>query len=303
MTGKVLILGSTGRFGRHATEAFWNRGWRVTTFDRNKDNLNEAARGVDLIVNASNPPYPDWAELVPVLTKQVIEAARLSGATVMIPGNVYVYGPVNAPDWSASTPHDATNPLGRIRVEMEREYRASGVKTIILRAGDYLDTEASGNWFDKIITAKVSKGTFTSPGPLDMAHAWAYLPDLAQAAVLLAEKRDQLDDTADILFPGFTLTLGEMAQLVERATDTQIKVRKFPWWAIRLASPFWKMGRSLIEMSYLWRTPHALDGTNFRKLLPDFLDTDPLVAVASALQTDIHPDKPMTRGAHHLPAE
>jgi NAD(P)-dependent dehydrogenase (short-subunit alcohol dehydrogenase family) len=45
MQNTALILGSTGRFGRAAAEAFWNAGWRVRTFDRRSDDLPEAARG------------------------------------------------------------------------------------------------------------------------------------------------------------------------------------------------------------------------------------------------------------------
>ena len=51
-----------------------------------------AARGMDVIVNALNPPYPRWTRDLPRLTGSVIAAARESGATVMIPGNVYNYG-------------------------------------------------------------------------------------------------------------------------------------------------------------------------------------------------------------------
>jgi hypothetical protein len=79
---------------------------------------------------------------------------------VIVPGNVHNSG-TDAPDiFDANTPHNATNPLGRIRTEMEAAYRDSGVRTIILRAGDFIDTQASGNWFDKVMTPKLDKGPF-----------------------------------------------------------------------------------------------------------------------------------------------
>lgn len=73
-------------------EAFWNAGWTLRSFDRSRDSLSEAAKGVDVIVNAWNPAYSDWEKQVPGLTTQVIEAATSSGATVLIPGNLYVFG-------------------------------------------------------------------------------------------------------------------------------------------------------------------------------------------------------------------
>ena len=75
MTGKTLILGAKGRFGRHAAEAFWNAGWQVRLFDRASGNLMAAAQGMDVIVNGWNPAYPDWAEQLPRLSAQVIDAA------------------------------------------------------------------------------------------------------------------------------------------------------------------------------------------------------------------------------------
>ena len=164
MTQTALILGPTGRFGRNMALAFENAGWAVRRFDRKTDEINAAAQGADVIVNGWHPSYERWAKEVPVLTKRVIDAAKRSGATVLIPGNVYVYGKDAPAVWSEDTPHNATNPLGRIRTEMEATFKASGVRTIILRGGDFLDTEPSGNWFDMIIVKNLSKGKFAFQG-------------------------------------------------------------------------------------------------------------------------------------------
>jgi nucleoside-diphosphate-sugar epimerase len=303
MSGTVLILGASGRFGRHAADAFWNRGWRVRIFDRANDDLIAACEGVDVIVNAWNPPYTEWARTVPELTQRVIEAARTSGATVLIPGNVYVYGRDAHELFTENTLQLADNPLGRIRIEMEAAYAQADVPTIILRAGDFIDTEASGNWFDEIITAKSARGIFTAPGNPDVPHAWAFLPDMARAAVQLAERRADLDRFEVVPFAGFTLTLRELAGLVEASTGRTQRIRRFPWFALWLASPFWRLGRHLVEMSYLWSKPHRLDDSKFKQLLPNFRATSPLIAIASVLQGQVHPDQPMAGSLNHVVAE
>ena len=303
MSGTVLILGASGRFGRHAAEAFWNRGWRVRIFDRANDDLTAASKGADVIVNAWNPPYDEWARKVPELTRQVIEAARASGATVLIPGNVYVYGKDAHELFTERTLQLADNPLGRVRIEMEAAYAQAEVPTIILRAGDFIDTEASGNWFDEVITTKSARGIFTAPGNPDVPHAWAWLPDLARAAVHLAERREYLNRFEVVPFAGYTLSLRELAGLVETATGRSQRIRRFPWIALWLASPFWRMGRHLVEMSYLWSKPHRLDDRRQKELLPDFRPTDPLTAIASVFQDQIHPDQPMTGRLSHIAAE
>ncbi len=282
MTKTVLILGSTGRFGRNATAAFQDAGWRVRTFDRKTQSLQAEAQGVDVIVNAWNPQYPDWERQVPKLHKQVISAATETGATVVVPGNVYVFD-ANAPGpWSADTPHEATNPLGRIRAEMEDAYRFSPVRTIILRAGDFIDTCASGNWIDQVIAKPLQRGWITYPGDPDIPHSWAYLPDLARTAVELAERRASLPRFCDVSFAGYTLTGSELAKALSRVTGAQVLVKPMRWWPIYLARPFWRLAPHLIEMRYLWNVPHSLDGTALRDLLGRIPQTDLDVALRNA---------------------
>ncbi|WP_456386175.1 epimerase [Profundibacter sp.] len=296
MSKTVLILGATGRFGRHSATAFAARGWDVRKFDRASGNLRDAATGVDVIVNAWNPAYPDWAKQVPKLTAQVIDAAKSSGATVIIPGNVYNYGADAPAVYDVDTPHRATNPLGRIRIEMEAAYRASGVPTIIIRAGDFIDTQASGNWFDMTMIPKLAKGRFIYPGNPDIAHAWAWLPDLANAAAELAEIRADLPAFTDVPFAGFTLTGNELTQAISACLGREIRLKKMSWLPLLIARPFWPLAKHLLEMRYQWDKPHQIDGANFAALLPDFKMTPLADALPLALGDYIDPDKMMTRG-------
>lgn len=226
MAQTALILGARGRFGRNAALAFEGAGWRVRRFDRAREHLRTVAIGADVIVNGWNPAYPDWPRLVPRLTEQVIDAARFSGATVILPGNVYVFGPQTPAPWSENSPHAASNELGRIRIEMEAAYRRSGVRTIILRAGDFLDTEASGNWFDRMLIPRLGRGVFSYPGNPEIPHAWAYLPDVARAAVALAARREELPAFADIPFPGYTQSGAEMCRALEAVTGRSLQLKR-----------------------------------------------------------------------------
>ncbi|WP_299355794.1 epimerase [uncultured Shimia sp.] len=283
MTQTVLILGASGRFGHNASLAFKQAGWQVRHFDRQKDTLREAVHGVQVIVNAWNPPYPDWAKQVPRLHAQVIEAARTVDATVIIPGNVYVYGPDNEAVWHSSTPHLARNPLGRIRIDLEAAYRDSNVRTIILRAGDFLDTRESGNWFDMILAKPLPKGVFRYPGRTDIPHAWAYLPDLTRAAVLLAEQRDKLNRFEDIPFPGYTLSGQQMRDALSEIAGRDLRLKQVNWLPFRIMSPFWKLAACLLEMRYLWNTPHELGSERFDDLLPEFEVTPVHTALRRAI--------------------
>ena len=291
MSDTALILGARGRFARHAAAALEARGWQLRRFDRTRDSLSDAASGAALIVNGWNQPYGRWAAELPGLTRQVIAAAKYSGATILQPANVYVYGPEALPVLGPDTPQRAVNPLGRLRIAMEAALRDSGVPVILLRAGDFLDDAPSRGWFDKVIAAPIAKGHVRYPGPPDVPHAWAYLPDLGRAAAQLAARRATLERFEEVPFAGYTLTGTELAAALSRVTGQEIALRRMAWWPLHLARPFWGMAAGLLEMRYLWAVPHRLDGARLHALLPDFADTPLEAALASALQRDVHPDE------------
>jgi nucleoside-diphosphate-sugar epimerase len=271
-------------------EAFWNAGWTIRLFDRATDDLGQMASGADVIVNGWNPAYPDWAAQLPELTARVIDVAQASGATVILAGNVYVFGSAAPEALGPDTPHAADNPLGRLRIDMEAAYRAAGIPVITLRCGDFLDTEASGNWFDRIMAPSLAKGVLTYPGNAEIDHAWAFLPDVARAAVMLADRRHALPRYADIAFPGYTLSGRQMAALAAHVLGRPVRVKAMNWLPLQIARPFWKLAAPLLEMRYLWNKPHHLSRHGIDAVLPDFRPTDPADALAQSIAAVLRKD-------------
>jgi nucleoside-diphosphate-sugar epimerase len=302
---KVIILGAKGRFGRAAMHAFLDADWQVTAFARswgnvdlpenverqtgdafNATDITCAAQGCDVIVNALNLPYQRWSRDLPRLTDAIIQAAKTTGATIMLPGNVYNYGEGMPMTLAEETAHRPTSRKGLLRVDMETSYRDAakeGVQTIILRAGDFIEREKTGNWFDSQITGKINKGQVMYPGPLDRVHAWAYLPDLARAFVGVAKIRDALSKFEEFGFPGYTLTGRALVAALERASKRSLKVKSMPWPMIRVLGWVIPQMREVAEMAYLWDTPHGIDGAKLARALPDFQETPFDIAIAEAL--------------------
>ncbi len=291
MTGTVLILGASGKVGQHAATAFDKAGWRVRRYDRKAGDMPAQARGADVIVNGLNPPnYHDWARLIPQITREVIAAGRASGATVIVPGNVYNFGATPGV-WSENTPQKAISRKGRIRIEMERAYRDSGVQTIVLRAGNFIDPDRDDDVLGLFLLRGLAKGRITNPGDADAQQAYCYLPDWARAAVLLAEKRDTLAAFEDIPFPGHSFSINQLRDLLADLLGRDLRISGFPWWVMRLGAPFWELARELNEMRYLYNTSHRLAGDKFDRLLPGFEPTPLRAAIAASLPADVHPDQ------------
>lgn len=272
MKREVLVLGASGNFGSRAAEAFEAAGWAVRRYRRGTD-MAEAARGAELIVNGLNPPnYHAWDRLIPEITAQVLSAARSSGATVLVPGNVYVFGDQSGP-WGPGVPHRPVSRKGWIRSRMEADYRAAaerGQRVILLRGGDYVDPVLPATIWRIVMLKGIARGRLTAMGAPDVARAYAWLPDMARAAVALAERAEALPAYADIPFAGHTLSMNQIAARLAVLGGRRMTVGRFPWWALRAASPFWELGRELLEMRYLYETDHRLDPAPMAAILPEF---------------------------------
>lgn len=292
---KVIVLGAGGRFGRAVTKAFSKAGWSVTAMLRkprdiepkhivniiigdalNLQELADACSGHSVIVNATNPPYELWQEMLPVLTRNIISVAKENSATVLIPGNVYNYGNELPDVLHETTPHIGNTRKGKLRIEMESAYRAAiheGVRTIVLRGGDFMDGRDTGNWFESYIAKNARKGKLVYPGSPDTVHAWAYLPDMARAMVSLSEKRESFAGFVEFGFEGYSLTGHQLAELIEHTLEHKIRITRFPWFLVKILSIFSKHIREVLEMRYIWERPHQIDGSQLKRMLPEFQST------------------------------
>jgi nucleoside-diphosphate-sugar epimerase len=280
MSGTVLVAGASGLFGNRVAQAFGAAGWQVRKYRRGSD-MAAAALGADVIVNGLNPPmYHNWAVEIPAITAQVLAAAKASGATVIVPGNVYPYGAQPGP-WGPGTPHLPCSRKGAVRARMEADYQSSHQRVIILRGGDFLDAGAKTTVMNMVALKDAAKGKIALMGAANVQRAYAYLPDMARVAVGLAEMRAQLPVFADVPFAGLTFSMADLKAEIERQTGRKLRFTAFPWWFMALAAPFWELARELREMRYLSDLPHRLDDAPLRALLPDFRATSFAEVVAS----------------------
>ncbi|MDF1706499.1 MAG: epimerase [Paracoccaceae bacterium] len=298
MPGTVLILGGNGKIGHHSAKAFADAGWRVRRYERGTD-MTAAAMGSDVIVNGLNPPnYHNWTKLIPEITEQVIAAAKASGASVILPGNVYNFGDAGG-IWSEDTPQRPVSRKGLIRMQMEARYRDSGVQTIVLRAGNFIDPDGNGDIMQLFVLRNIAKGQITLGGGPDVIQAWCYVPDWARAAAALAGTRDSLAMFEDIPFPGHSFDMTELKHCLETHLGRSLTISRFPWGLMRLAAPFWELARELGEMRYLWETPHQLSGAKFERLLPGFQPTSQQTVMLAGLSVA---QRSLTQAAPTRPA-
>ncbi|MBY3195042.1 NAD(P)H-binding protein [Rhizobium laguerreae] len=280
MKTTALVLGATGGIGSAVARKLLTRGWRVRALNRdaakasrsepafewvqgdamNAGDVLRAAEGVGLIVHAVNPPgYRDWETLVLPMLDNTIAAARAVGVRIVLPGNVYNFGPdaLRAP--TEESPQHPVTKKGTIRVEMERRLKAasqSGAGVIIVRAGDFFGPGTTANsWFSSgLVTPGKPVGTIRNPGRRGVGHQWTYLPDMAETIAQLIERAERLPDFAVYHMEGFWDADGmQMAEAIKRVAGGKAKIGNFPWWFLPLAALFVPVMREIKEMRYLWK--------------------------------------------------
>lgn len=309
----VLVLGARGRFGKAAVHAFHAAGWRVLAQARPRagvarepgqidlalhhtPELVTAARSATVVVYAVNPPYSEWATQLLPLARAGMAVAQALGATFMLPGNVYAYGKAMPALLSEGTPEAPSDDKGQLRQQLEAELAERGargtLKSVVVRAGDFFGPE-TGTWIDLMIAKQLLRGKakLTYPGPLQVPHAWAYLPDLAHTFVAVAGTQG-LPLHSRWHFEGHTLCGAELLSGLEQAArdmgllgaDARAVHAQMSWLPVRaigLVLPFF---RDLARMRYLHQVPHSLDGRALRAQFGPLTHTPLPEALRSTLQ-------------------
>jgi nucleoside-diphosphate-sugar epimerase len=287
----ALILGATGGIGGEVARQLRDRGWTIRALKRgaseatakrdgitwirgdamSAEDVREAADGCSVIVHAVNPPgYRRWSELVLPMIDNTIAAAGAVGATIVLPGTVYNFGP---DAFSLMSEDSAQHPLtrkGAIRVEMERRLREAsegGTQVLIVRAGDFFGAASKNSWFSQGLVKPGKRVAVVSiPNSPGIGHNWSYLPDVARTMAALIARRESLGHFSTFHMAGHWDTDGTgmaaaIQRVVQRHAGYKPRLAAFPWWLIRLGSPFVTTFREMLEMRYLWQVPVNLDNT------------------------------------------
>jgi nucleoside-diphosphate-sugar epimerase len=201
----ALVLGATGGIGGTLARRLAGAGWHIRALSRDADkarrtepgyewvqgdamsatDVARAAAGAALIVHAVNPAgYRNWGDLVLPMVDNTIAAACATGATIVLPGTIYNFGPDAFPSLREDSPQNPVTAKGRIRAEMERRLRQAttrGARVLVVRAGDFFGPAAANNWFSQgMVRPGRPVTSIIRPGREGIGHQWAYLPDVAE---------------------------------------------------------------------------------------------------------------------------
>jgi len=284
----ALVMGISGGFGSHVATELLKQGWKVCALGRgrsqdkvpeelkgveffqgdaaNIDDVRRAAKDVNIIVYGISPANYNWEnKALPWLnvTATVAEEAKI---TLVFPGNVYVFNPDEGPEFSESSPTNPITELGRIRQKMEsrlKQASENGANVILIRMGDFIGRHAPSTWVKQLIKPTKKGYCLTMPGPENLKHSWAYLPDVAKVVVHIVDNSPAESFYNVFHFKGYQFSFRELATTIESVSGKPVVLKSFPWFVIRTISPFSRLMRGLLMMRYLWEKEINLDESKF----------------------------------------
>jgi nucleoside-diphosphate-sugar epimerase len=308
----ALVLGATGNIGGEVARLLNANGWSVRAMRRgagtmqdrdgltwvpgdamNRDDVMRAAEGCAVIVHAVNPPgYHDWDKLVLPMVDHTVAAATALGATIVLPGTVYNFGPDAWPMLAEDSPQHPVTRKGAIRVALEQrleEASRRGARAIVVRAGDFFGPRPGNNWFSLgLVKPGRAVTSISNPASVGVGHQWAYLPDVARTIVALLERRGALAAFERFHMAGHWDDNGlRMADTIRRIvgqhTGAEPRIGALPWRWLRLAAPFVTTLHELQEMRYLWQQPLRMINHRLLEVLGEEPHTPMDLAVEASL--------------------
>jgi nucleoside-diphosphate-sugar epimerase len=302
-TKTIAILGINGHLGHSVALAALGAGWRVVGFGRSNkypipgveflagnadspEDLSRATSEADVVLNALNLPYDKWGNgAAEALLARVIGAC--SGKALLFPGNIYNYRATDR----VITPELRQEPeteRGAIRVRMEQQLaaaaRAGTLQALILRAGNFYGSELPGDWFGQLILRELGKHRVALNPARSVKNAWAYLPDLAQAFVAIAEQRHSFGAFENFHFAGHLVDADQTFAAIQKAVPRKLHRVGYPWLMLRALGLFMPVIRGLVQMRYLWEHELGLSDRRLDGLLGANFGTpfDAAIAVVAA---------------------
>ena len=289
-----VVLGAAGGTGSAVVRELVGRGQPVRAVTRSgtadapdgveqtaadvgtAEGARRACEGAAVVYHCAQPPYTNWPELFPPMTRAVLDGAAAAGAKLVFADNLYAYGPPAGP-MTEETPQRAEGKKGRTRIQMADAVlgaQADGrLRCTIGRSSDYYGPGGTASTVgDNIMKPAVRGKRVRWLGSLDQPHTLNYLEDMARALVTLG-RRDEADGQVWHLPAAEQLTGRQFLTLVFQALGQPPKVGVASRPVIRLAGLFNPLVRELNETRYQFQRPFVSDASKFQRAFGPFEPT------------------------------
>jgi nucleoside-diphosphate-sugar epimerase len=240
---------------------------RVALDATNVAALTKATAGAAAIYNCVNPPYHRWPTDWPPLADAMLAAAESSGATLVIMGNLYGYGPMTRP-MKESDALASTGVKGGVRIKMWSDalaaHESGRIRATEVRASDFIGPQVLNSHLGERVIPKLLKGKGVQVlGNPDMAHSFTFMPDVARALVTAATDERAWGKAWHVPTNPATTSREMITMMSKIAGVAPVKVSGIPNALLKVGGLFSPLFRELPEMLYQFDRPFIVDSSLF----------------------------------------
>jgi nucleoside-diphosphate-sugar epimerase len=252
----------------------------------------QTAQGAATVYHCMNPPYSAkiWAELVPLYMDNLIAAAARAAARLVVLDNVYMLGRPNGKPLDETMKPNFCSRKGEIRAKAAERlfeaHRRGDVRATTGRASDYYGPGGTlthlGDHFWPQALLRYHAWAMVNP---DAIHTYHYIPDVAVGLFALGCAEDDAYGRPWMLPCAPAETLRSLVSRFGRQMGHEIKLSRFPRWAVKGMGLFVPLLREVGEMLYQWDEPFVIDDRRFRErfgIMPTDLEEAATATVAWA---------------------
>ncbi|MFG3699674.1 NAD-dependent epimerase/dehydratase family protein [Micromonospora sp. NPDC047620] len=237
---------------------------RIAADATDADRLTAAATGAAALYNCANPAYHRWTTDWPPLATALLTAAERSGAVLAAVGNLYGYGPVDAP-MTEATPLRPSSVKGRVRAQMWADalaaHEAGRVRVTEVRGSDYLGAGAQSLPSMLVLPQVLAGRRALVPADLDAPHSWTYVPDVARTLVAAATDERGWGRAWHVPTAPAVSIRALAARAATLAGAPAPKLTRMPGPVLWLGGLFDPTAKELREIAYQFDRPFVLDST------------------------------------------
>lgn len=210
-----------------------------------------------------------WQAAWPKAMTNFLAAAEATGARIVHIDNMYMYGPQDAP-LHEDMPLTTHGLKPAARSEVTRMWQAAAregrVKWASLRAPDFYGPGVDRSHIGETGLGLVAQGkTAQLLMEPDQPHAFAYVPDIARAALSLLDADDSAFNQVWHVPCAPTRTPRQLLQIGADAIGARLKVMSIPSGLLPLLGVFSPVMREFAEMRFTWNRPYNVDATKFAR--------------------------------------
>jgi nucleoside-diphosphate-sugar epimerase len=264
---RLLARGHRVRIARRSAAPSRLAGVETVTLDvRDPAAVAEAAAGAAVVYHCANPLYHQWHELLLPMTRGILEGTARAGARLVVLDNLYMYG--DTARMNGATPVAPVSKKGALRAEaaqllLDADARGD-LPVAIGRAADFFGPDApqAAAFGERFFRRALAGKSGECLGDPEMPHAYSFTPDVAAGLVALGLGERARGVWMLPVQPAESTraVIGRFA----RALGSPLGVSAVPTWLLRAMGLFSPVIREVVEMTYQWRQPFAVDDAKFR---------------------------------------